>query len=123
MDFSIKTLDAKTSVTAIKTGVLVVGIFENRKLTSAAQALDKMGAISSALKSGDISGKPGATLLLRGLTGVAAERVLLVGLGNEESPADKSFSSAAQAAGTGTDTVGAPMPWWRCRWTRSINAT
>jgi len=107
MDFSIKTLDAKTSVTAIKTGVLVVGIFENRKLTSAAQALDKMGAISSALKSGDISGKPGSTLLLRGLTGVTAERVLLVGLGNEESPADKSFSSAAQATARALTTVGA----------------
>src|ERR1700750_1001037 len=97
MDFSIKTLDAKTSATAIKTGTLVVGVFENRKLTPAAQALDKMGAISNALKSGDITGKPGTALLLRGLTGVTAERVLLVGLGNEQDIAEKSFSSAAQA--------------------------
>ena len=107
MDFSIKTLDAKTSVTAVKTGTLVVGVFENRKLTPAAQALDKMGAIASALKSGDITGKPGSTLLLRGLTGVAAERVLLVGLGADEEIAEKSFSSATQAVVRALTTVGA----------------
>ncbi len=107
MDFSIKTLDAKTSVTAIKTGTLVVGVFENRKLTPAAQALDKMGAISNVLKSGDISGKPGSTVLLRGLTGVTAERVLLVGLGNEAEITEKSFSSAIQAVVRALTTVGA----------------
>ncbi|RFB73734.1 MULTISPECIES: leucyl aminopeptidase [unclassified Herbaspirillum] len=107
MDFSIKTLDAKTSVNTAKTGVLVVGVFENRKLTQAAQALDKSGAISDALKSGDITGKPGSTLLLRGLAGVAAERVLLVGLGADEEIIDKSFSSATQGAVRALTTVGA----------------
>lgn len=107
MDFSIKTLDAKTSVNAVKTGVLVVGVFENRKLTQAAQALDKSGAISDALKSGDITGKPGSTLLLRGVAGVAAERVLLVGLGADEEIIDKSFSSATQGAVRALTTVGA----------------
>ncbi|ASU39524.1 leucyl aminopeptidase [Herbaspirillum sp. meg3] len=107
MDFSIKTLDAKTSVTAAKTGTLVIGVFENRKLTPAAQALDKMGAITNALKSGDITGKPGSTLLLRGLTGVAAERVLLVGLGADEDITDKSFSTATQATVRALTTVGA----------------
>ncbi len=107
MDFSIKTLDAKTSVNTAKTGVLVVGVFENRKLTQAAQALDKSGAISDALKSGDITGKPGSTLLLRGVAGVTAERVLLVGLGADEEIADKSFSSATQGAVRALTTVGA----------------
>eukprot|EP01042_Synura_sphagnicola_P013347 gene13347-16944_t len=106
MDFSIKTLDAKTSVATIKAGTLVVGIFENRKLTQAAQALDKSGAISTVLKSGDITGKPGSTLLLRSLNGVAAERVLLVGLGNEEELTDKNFSSATQAIVRALSTVG-----------------
>jgi len=106
MDFSIKTLDAKTSVTAVKTGTLVVGIFENRKLSQAAQALDKTGAISNVLKSGDITGKPGSTLLLRGLNGVAAERVLLVGLGSEENFVGKSFTSAIQAVVRALSTVG-----------------
>lgn len=107
MDFSIKTLDAKTSVGAARTGVLVVGVFENRKLTQAAQALDKMGAIANVLKSGDITGKPGSSLLLRGLTGVVAERVLLIGLGTEDDITDKSFSSAMQAAVRALSTVGA----------------
>ncbi|WP_343652088.1 leucyl aminopeptidase [Herbaspirillum sp.] len=97
MDFSTKTLDAKNAVTAVKTGALVVGIYENRKLSKAAGALDKLGAISAALKSGDISGKPGSTLLLRGVTGIAAERIVLLGLGAEEEIADKSFAAASAA--------------------------
>ena len=106
MDFSIKTLDAKTSVAAVKTGTLVVGIFENRKLTSAAAALDQGGQIANVLKSGDITGKPGSTLLLRNLTGVAAERVLLVGLGEDSDIAEKSFSSASQATIKALATIG-----------------
>ena len=97
MDFSIKTIDAKTSIAAVKTGCLVVGVFENRKLSAAAASIDKNGAITAALKSGDLSGKPGTTLLLRGLQGIAAERVLLVGLGDDESIKDKHFTQAAQA--------------------------
>jgi leucyl aminopeptidase len=97
MDFSIKTIEAKTGVSSLKTGCLVVGVFEDRKLSKAAQELDRKGAISAVLKSGDITGKAGSTLLLRGLDGVAAERVLLVGLGADETPSDKNFNSAAQA--------------------------
>lgn len=97
MDFSIKTIDAKTSIATAKTSCLVLGIFENRKLSAAAASVDKNGAITAALKSGDLSGKPGSTLLLRGLQGITAERVLLVGLGDDESIKDKSFTQAAQA--------------------------
>jgi leucyl aminopeptidase len=97
MDFSIKTIEAKTGVSTVKTGCLVVGVFEDRKLSKAAQELDRKGAISAVLKSGDISGKAGSTLMLRGIDGVAAERVLLVGLGADETPTEKNFNSAAQA--------------------------
>ncbi|MGE5621993.1 MAG: leucyl aminopeptidase [Bacillota bacterium] len=107
MDFSIKTYDAKTGVASIKTGCLVVGVFENKKLSQAARELDGKGAISAALKSGDITGKTGSTLLLRGLDGVAAERVLLVGLGSEEPVGDKAYLSAVQAAGRAFSTLGA----------------
>jgi leucyl aminopeptidase len=106
MDFSIKTIDAKTSIATIKTGCLVVGVFENRKLSAAAAVIDKNGAITAALKSGDLSGKPGATLLLRGLQGVAAERVLLVGLGDDESIKDKHFTQTAQAIARVFGTLG-----------------
>jgi leucyl aminopeptidase len=107
VDFSIKTFDAKNTLVGAKTGCIAVGVYENKKLTQSAQALDHKGAISAALKSGDISGKPGSTLLLRGLDGVSAVRVLLVGLGNEETVSDKNFTQAAQATARVFATLGA----------------
>jgi leucyl aminopeptidase len=98
MDFSIKAFDTKNTISSAKTGCVAVAVFENRKLSQAARALDGAGAITAALKSGDISGKSGSTLLLRGLDGVAAERVLLVGFGNADGISEKSFAGAVQAA-------------------------
>ena len=107
MDFSIKTHDAKTSIATLKSGCIVVGVFENKKLTPEAQALDKSGEITSALKSGDISGKPGSTLLLRKISGTAAERVLLIGLGPEGEISDKVISMAALCVARVASTLGA----------------
>ena len=98
MDFSIKSLDTKTGLASVKTGCLVIGVFEEKKLGELAKELDRNGAISAVLKSGDLSGKSGSSLLLRGLPGIAAERVLLVGLGKDEALSDKNFISAVQAA-------------------------
>jgi len=98
MDFSIKAFDTKNTLAAAKTGCVAVAVFENKKLSAAAQALDANGAISAALKSGDISGKPGSTLLLRGVAGLSAARVLLVGMGADDIVSEKSFASAVSAA-------------------------
>ncbi|MGV7210686.1 leucyl aminopeptidase [Oxalobacteraceae bacterium A2-2] len=98
MDFSIKAFDTKNTIATAKSGVIAVGVFENQKLTQAAQALDGNGAITAALKSGDISGKPGTALLLRGVPGVAAERVLLLGLGADDAVSEKGYTSAVGAA-------------------------
>ena len=98
MDFSIKAFDTKNTLAAAKTGCVAVAVFENKKLSAAAKALDVNGDISAAVKSGDISGKPGSTLLLRGVAGVTAARVLLVGFGTDESIAQKSFTSGVTAA-------------------------
>jgi leucyl aminopeptidase len=106
MDFSTKTLDAKNSVATLKTGCLVVGVFENNKLSKAAQILDKSGAITSALKSGDITGKPGSTLLLRGIANVTAERIVLVGLGEEDKLSDKNFIQATAGTLRALSTLG-----------------
>jgi len=97
MDFSIKAFDTKNTLAAAKAGCLAVAVFENKKLSAAAQLLDTNGAISAAVKSGDISGKPGSTLLLRGVAGVTAARVLLVGMGADETVTEKSFNSAVSA--------------------------
>jgi len=106
MDFSIKTIEAKNGLSTLKTGCLVVGVFEDKKLSKAAQELDRKGAIGAALKSGDITGKPGSTLLLRGLESIAAERVLLVGLGSDEKPTDKNFISAIQSTARILSSIG-----------------
>jgi leucyl aminopeptidase len=106
MDFSIKPIDAKSGLAGVKTGCIAVGVFEDKKLSQAAQSLDRKGQIAAALKSGDITGKAGSTLLLRGLDGVAAERILLVGLGKEQEISDKNFVSAVQATARAFATLG-----------------
>ena len=98
MDFSIKAFDTKNAIATAKTGCVVVGVFENKKLSQAAKALDQDGDISAALKSGDITGKAGTTLLLRGAKGSSVARILLVGLGADEAPSEKSFMSAVNAS-------------------------
>lgn len=118
MDFSIKTFDAKSTVNATKTGCLVVGVFENKKLSASGTALNSKGEVAAALKSGDISGKAGSSLLLRSLDGAAAERVLLVGLGaDEKSVSEKAYLQAINAAakvlsglGTGDAVIDLPLP-------------
>ena len=107
MDFSIKPIDAKTGIVGVKTGCLIVGVFDDKKLSQAARDLDHKGAISAAVKSGDITGKAGSTLLLRGLDGITAERILLVGLGSKESVSNKNFSSAVQATARILSSLGA----------------
>ncbi|MBN8429142.1 MAG: leucyl aminopeptidase, partial [Xanthomonadales bacterium] len=61
---------------------VIVGVFEDTGLSTAARELDSDGRLSEWLKIGDISGKPGRTTVLRGLAGTAS-RVVAVGLGKE----------------------------------------
>ena len=98
MDFSIKAYDTKNPILSAKSGCVAVAVYENKKLSAAAAALDQSGDITAALKSGDITGKPGSTLLLRGVAGATAARVLLVGMGNSEAVSEKNFTSAVHAA-------------------------
>ncbi|MCR4297927.1 MAG: leucyl aminopeptidase [Gallionella sp.] len=79
MEFSIK----QGSPEKLKGGCVVVGVFEGGKLSTAAQIIDKAAkhALSEFIARGDMSGKSSSTLLLHKLPGVAAERVLLAGLG------------------------------------------
>jgi leucyl aminopeptidase len=94
MEFSIKALSPE----AAKAGCVVVGVHSGKELTPAARRLDQAarGALRKAL--GDLSGKTGSTLLLRGLKGVAAERVLLVGLGEVKEFGEAQFRDALRGA-------------------------
>ncbi|MEQ1516496.1 MAG: leucyl aminopeptidase [Usitatibacteraceae bacterium] len=96
MEFSIKGGD----LSKLKTDCIIVGVFDSKKLSSAAAAVDKAakGALSAAVSSGDISGKTGSTLLLQTVPNVAAQRVLLVGFGSEKEYGNKTFVTALTAA-------------------------
>ncbi|KZC17269.1 MULTISPECIES: leucyl aminopeptidase [unclassified Rhodanobacter] len=75
----------------VDSACVLVGVYEQGVLTSAAAQLDSAagGAIKRQVESGDISGKAGSTTVLFAPAGIAAQRVLVVGLG-----AQKSFDAA-----------------------------
>ena len=79
MEFSIK----QSTPEKQRSGCLVVGVYEGGKLSLPAQALDKAAAhqLSDIIARGDMKGKSDSTLLLHSVTNIAAERILLVGLG------------------------------------------
>ena len=96
MEFSIKGGD----LSKLKTDCVIVGVFDSKKLSTAATALDKAskGAIVAAVASGDITGKCGSTLLLQAVAGITAKRVLLVGYGNDKEYSNKIFVASLSAA-------------------------
>ncbi len=96
MEFSTKSLSPEKA----KTACVVVGVYETAKLSASAAALDKASKqhIGAILKRGDLSGKAGSTLLLHHVPNVAAERILLVGLGKEAELSDKAYREAIRAA-------------------------
>ena len=78
---------------------IAVGVFESQKLSAAAQSVDRAsgGRIRALLQSGDFDGKAGATRILYHLPGIAAERVLLIGLGKDTKVSPKNYRDAARA--------------------------
>ena len=82
------------------TPCIAVGVYAGRKLSAAAGALDRaaQGALSEVLRRGDMEGKLGASLVLYRVQGLAAERVLLVGLGEEAELHEREYRDAARAA-------------------------
>ena len=98
MEFSIK----QGSPEKLKSGCVVVGVFEGGKLSPAAQVIDKAAkhVLSDLIAQGEISGKASSTLLLHKLSGVTAERVLLVGLGKANEINNKSSLDTLRATFT-----------------------
>lgn len=89
MEFNIKS----GSPAKQRSACVVVGVFEPRRLSPAAESLDKAsgGHLSALLRRGDIEGQLGQTLLLHHVPKLLAERVLLVGCGKEREIGDKEF--------------------------------
>jgi leucyl aminopeptidase len=90
-----------------RTACVVVGVFENRKLSGPAIDIDRAsdGYLSDILRGGDMDGKSGSTLLLHKVPNILADRVLLVGLGKERDFHEKAYRDAiAKAVKTLRDT-------------------
>ena len=96
MEFSIKSGSPEKQ----RSGCVVVGVYEGKKLSPSAQSIDKASSkyLADVLRRGDHEGKLGTTLLLQKVRGVTADRVLLVGLGREREFGESHFAKAMTAA-------------------------
>ena len=104
MEFSIKSGTPEQQ----HTGCMVVGVFESSGLTAAGVELDRasQGYLNRILKRGDMQGKSGRTLLLHNVPRIAADRVLLVGLGQESDFGERHFRTAVHHAVRALDQTG-----------------
>jgi leucyl aminopeptidase len=104
VEFSIKSGAAQTG----RNGCVVAGVFEPRKLSAAAAGIDRAakGTLAEVVRRGDMEGKPGTTLLLHNVPGVAG-RVLLVGLGSQAGFREKQYREAVAAAVRALNATGA----------------
>ncbi|MBI5275887.1 MAG: leucyl aminopeptidase [Burkholderiales bacterium] len=102
MEFSV----TSDGVARLRSACVVAGVYEGRRLSPAAAALDAAsgGALGRVLGRGDLEGAPGTTLLLHDVPQLPAHRVLLVGLGPEgefhEGPYRAALSAAMKALAT-----------------------
>lgn len=95
MEFSTQTT---ASLHQIKTHALAVGIFADGVMSPAAESINWASddSIKKVLRD-EFQGKVGSTLVLRNLPGITAARVVLVGLGKQESYSDKVHATAERA--------------------------
>ena len=96
MEFTIKSGSPEKQ----RSACVVVGVFDNRKLSLSAELIDRAsdGYVGEIIRRGDMEGKLGSTLLLHNVRGTLADRVLLIGLGKERDFRDKEFRTAMRAA-------------------------
>jgi len=96
MEFSIKNGSPEKQ----RTACIVVGVFEGNALSPAGQTLDQasQGYLTDILRRGDMDGKTGSTLVLHQVPGIAAERVMLAGMGKEGEVHEKAYRESALAA-------------------------
>ena len=96
MNYSIELQPIET----LKSDVLCVGIYTNKQLTPSAKTLDDVseGLISSLITRGDITGKLCDTLLINVIPNSPIERILLVGLGEQNALNAKNYRKALGSA-------------------------
>ena len=74
-----------------RTACVVVGIHESRRMSPAAEQIDKAsgGQLASLLRRGDMDGRAGQSLMLFDVPGTLCDRVLLIGCGRERGLASR----------------------------------
>ena len=89
MDFNIKSGDPEKQ----RTACVVVGVFESRRLSDAAKAIDSVSNkyLSNLIRRGDMNGKRGQMLLLHNVPGMISDRVMLIGCGKEREFDDRAY--------------------------------
>ncbi len=105
MEFSVKSAHPEKQ----RSACLVIGVFENRRLSNTAERLDSIseGYISSILRKGDLEGKLGQTLLLHNPPNILADRLLLVGCGRERELGDNQYREIIRKLATTLTQTGA----------------
>ena len=105
MEFTVKSGNPEKQ----RTACLVLGIYESRRLTPAAEQFDAAcsGTLSSLLRRGDLEGKLGQSLLLFNVPEALCERVLLVGCGREREVDDRRFRQVLTHAMAALNETGA----------------
>jgi leucyl aminopeptidase len=93
---------AETAASTNPAPCLVIGVTESGPLHGAAAEIDKAsnGAISKLLDSKDISTSVGETTVLHQVSGVTAERIMIVGFGKPEKLTAPVFDRACRKLGT-----------------------
>ena len=105
MEFTVKSGNPEKQ----RTACLVLGVYESRRLTPAAEQLDAAcsGALGNLLRRGDLEGKVGQSLLLFNVPEALCERVLLVGCGREREVDDRRFRQIMNHAASALNETGA----------------
>ena len=105
MEFSIKSGHPEKQ----RSACIVVGVFEPRRLSVAAEQLDQISDswLSNLIRRGDIEGKSGQTLLLHNVPNTLCDRVLLVGCGKEREFNDAAYRKAIATAAKTVNESGA----------------
>ncbi len=96
MDFNVKSGSPEKQ----RSACVVVGVFDNRKLSPSARKLDEAseGFISSLIRRGELEGKLGQTLLLHNVKNILSDRVLLIGCGKEKDFKANQFKNVVATA-------------------------
>jgi len=96
MDYSIESAPLEK----LQSDCIIIGVYQDQQLSASATTLNSssQGLIAKIVSRGDISGKNGETVLINAVSGIASDRILLVGLGENKPLSGKDYKKALQAA-------------------------